>query len=155
MENKELTFNDLPQVVAQLRDEVMGMRTLLIKQQEENRKQRNLELPSSVIMVASYCLAGCFSLESIHVKWTNLNNVYWEDNCADDRLTPGIELYVPTGFANLYRGEPWDFFTIIEEGEVPPMEESYLYILGCDGNWDPANAPVPLRSEATDAMEAT
>ena len=40
MENKELTFNDLPQVVAQLRDEVMGMRTLLIKQQEENRKHQ-------------------------------------------------------------------------------------------------------------------
>ena len=34
MDNKELTFNDLPQVVAQLRDEVMGMRTLLIRQQE-------------------------------------------------------------------------------------------------------------------------
>jgi len=29
MENKELTFNDLPQVVAQLRDEVMGMRVAL------------------------------------------------------------------------------------------------------------------------------
>ena len=38
MEKEILTFNDLPQVVAQLRDEVMGMRRLLIKQQEENRK---------------------------------------------------------------------------------------------------------------------
>ena len=34
MEQNELTFNDLPQVVAQLRDEVMGMKRLLIKQQE-------------------------------------------------------------------------------------------------------------------------
>ena len=34
MEQNVLTFNDLPQVVGQLLDEVMGMRTLLIKQQE-------------------------------------------------------------------------------------------------------------------------
>ena len=40
MKQNELTFNDLPKVVAQLRDEVMGMRTLLIKQQEENRKHQ-------------------------------------------------------------------------------------------------------------------
>ena len=38
MEQNELTFNDLPQVIAQLRNEVMGMKRLLIKQQEENRK---------------------------------------------------------------------------------------------------------------------
>lgn len=31
MEQNELTFNDLPQVIAQLRNEVMGMKTLLIK----------------------------------------------------------------------------------------------------------------------------
>ena len=31
MEQNVLTFNDLPQVVAQLRDEVMGMRTLYMK----------------------------------------------------------------------------------------------------------------------------
>ncbi|MDY4852233.1 MAG: helix-turn-helix domain-containing protein [Prevotella sp.] len=43
MEQNELTFNDLPQVVAQLRDEVMGMRRLLIKQQEENRKHQARE----------------------------------------------------------------------------------------------------------------
>ena len=49
MENKELTFNDLPQVVAQLRDEVMGMRTLLIKQQEENRHK-----PMTVEEAADY-----------------------------------------------------------------------------------------------------
>ena len=33
MEHTELTFNDLPQVVAQLRDEVMGMRVALEQQQ--------------------------------------------------------------------------------------------------------------------------
>ena len=57
MEQNELTFNDLPQVVAQLRDEVMGMRTLLIKQQEENRKQQvreNRHKPMTVEEAAEY-----------------------------------------------------------------------------------------------------
>ena len=31
MEKEILTFNDLPQVVAQLRDEVMGMRAMLTR----------------------------------------------------------------------------------------------------------------------------
>ena len=30
MQNENLTFNDLPQVVAQLRDEVMGMRAMCL-----------------------------------------------------------------------------------------------------------------------------
>ena len=38
MQNNELTFNDLPQVVAQLRDEVMGMRSMLSRQQELSNK---------------------------------------------------------------------------------------------------------------------
>ena len=43
MEQNELTLNDLPQVVDQLRNEVMGMKILLIKQQEENRKHQARE----------------------------------------------------------------------------------------------------------------
>ena len=57
MDNKELTVNDLPQVVAQLRDEVMGMRTLLIRQQEENRKHQvreNRHNPMTVEEAAEY-----------------------------------------------------------------------------------------------------
>ena len=57
MEKEILTFNDLPQVVAQLRDEVMGMRTLLIRQQEENRKQQvreNRHKPMTVEEAAEY-----------------------------------------------------------------------------------------------------
>ena len=57
MQNTELTFNDLPQVVAQLRDEVMGIRTLLIKQQEENRKHQvreNRHKPMTVEEAAEY-----------------------------------------------------------------------------------------------------
>ena len=57
MNNKELTFNDLPQVVAQLRDEVMGLRALLLKQQEENKKHQvrdNRHKPMTVEEAAEY-----------------------------------------------------------------------------------------------------
>ena len=57
MEQNDLTFNDLPQVVAQLRDEVMGMKRLLIKQQEENRKHQvreNRHKPMTVEEAAEY-----------------------------------------------------------------------------------------------------
>ncbi len=57
MEKYELTFNDLPQIVAQLRDEVMGMRALLLKQQEENRKHQVREdrhKPMTVEEAAEY-----------------------------------------------------------------------------------------------------
>ena len=57
MEQNELTFNDLPQVVAQLRNEVMGMKILLIKQQEENRKHQVRESrhkPMTVEEAAEY-----------------------------------------------------------------------------------------------------
>ena len=57
MEKYELTFNDLPEVVAQLRDEVMGMRALLLKQQEENKKcqvYENHHKPMTVEEAAEY-----------------------------------------------------------------------------------------------------
>jgi excisionase family DNA binding protein len=57
MDNKELTFNDLPQVVAQLRDEVLGLRILLLKQQEDNRKHQlreNRHKPMTVEEAAEY-----------------------------------------------------------------------------------------------------
>ena len=57
MEKQELTFNDLPQVVAQLRDEVMGLRALLLKQQEENKKHQvrdNRHKPMTVEEAAEY-----------------------------------------------------------------------------------------------------
>lgn len=57
MEQNELTFNDLPQVIAQLRNEVMGMKRLLIKQQEENRKHHVRESrhkPMTVEEAAEY-----------------------------------------------------------------------------------------------------
>ena len=57
MEKQELTFNDLPLVVAQLRDEVMGLRALLLKQQEENKKhlvRENRHKPMTVEEAAEY-----------------------------------------------------------------------------------------------------
>ena len=57
MEQNELTFNDLPQVIAQLRNEVMGMKRLLIKQQEENWKHHVRESrhkPMTVEEAAEY-----------------------------------------------------------------------------------------------------
>ena len=57
MEKQELTFNDLPQVVAQLRDEVMGLRALLLNQQEENKKHQvrdNRHKPMTVEEAAEY-----------------------------------------------------------------------------------------------------
>ena len=68
MEQNELTFNDLPQVVAQLRDEVMGMKRLLIKQQEENRKHQvreNRHKPMTEEEEAEYT---SIPLETLYMK---------------------------------------------------------------------------------------
>ena len=56
MEKEILTFNDLPQVVAQLRDEVMGMRAMLSRQQVESSKpvKENRHKPMTVEEAAEY-----------------------------------------------------------------------------------------------------
>ena len=47
--NKELTFNDLPMVVAQLRDEVVGMKQMIISLQSQNKPHKaNTHIPMSV-----------------------------------------------------------------------------------------------------------
>ena len=43
MRNVELTFNDLPQVVAELRDEVSGMKVALLDLQKGQIKQQKTE----------------------------------------------------------------------------------------------------------------
>ena len=54
MENG-LTFNDLPQVVAGLRDEVIGMRQMLTSLQKENgQRKENTHRPMSVEDAAEY-----------------------------------------------------------------------------------------------------
>ena len=56
MQNENLTFNDLPQVVAQLRDEVMGMRAMLSRQQELSDKptKENRHKPMTVEEAIEY-----------------------------------------------------------------------------------------------------
>ena len=51
----ELTFNDLPQVVAELRDEVIGIRQMLTSLQKEHGQRReNTHRPMSVEEAAEY-----------------------------------------------------------------------------------------------------
>ena len=56
METEILTFNDLPPVVAQLRDEVMGMRAMLTRQQAESSKpvKENRHKPMTVDEAIEY-----------------------------------------------------------------------------------------------------
>ena len=56
MYNESLTFNDLPQVVAQLRDEVMGMKVALLNLQNgtTQQKQEDRHKPMSPQEVADY-----------------------------------------------------------------------------------------------------
>ena len=56
MQNENLTFNDLPQVVAQLRDEVMGMKAILSRQQGESSKpvKENRHKPMTVEEAIEY-----------------------------------------------------------------------------------------------------
>ena len=55
MINEPLTFNDLPQVVAELRDEVSGMKALLLNLQNRLAQQReNRHRPVTPEQVAEY-----------------------------------------------------------------------------------------------------
>ena len=54
MENNMITFNDLPMVVAQLRDEVMSLKSLLTEQHRvNNAKAVDTHVPMSVEEAAS------------------------------------------------------------------------------------------------------
>lgn len=53
--NKELTFNDLPMVVAQLRDEVVGMKQMIVSLQSQNKPHKaNTHIPMSVEEASAY-----------------------------------------------------------------------------------------------------
>ena len=56
MQKTDLTFNDLPQVIAQLRDEVMGMKVLLQSLQNgtTQQKRENTHRPMRVEEAAEY-----------------------------------------------------------------------------------------------------
>ena len=55
MQDRMITFNDLPEVVAQLRDEVMGLKSLLTEQHRvSNAKAVDTHVPMSVDEAAEY-----------------------------------------------------------------------------------------------------
>ena len=55
MEYSNLTFNDLPRVVVELRDEVVGMKKMLSRLQDENvQRKENTHRPMSVDEAADY-----------------------------------------------------------------------------------------------------
>ena len=63
MEKSILTFNDLPEVVAQLRDEVMSLKSLLAEQRSvNNAKTVDTHVPMSVDEAAEYPLPFSQSL---------------------------------------------------------------------------------------------
>ena len=68
----QITFNDLPQVIAELRDEVSGMKALLLNLQDRPTQQReNRHRPVTPEQVAEYTnipLATIFSLLQISPK---------------------------------------------------------------------------------------
>lgn len=75
MEKTILTFNDLPEVVAQLRDEVMSLRSLLTEQHSvNNAKAVDTHVPMSVDEAAEYLGIPKGTLymklsEIFHTKW--------------------------------------------------------------------------------------
>lgn len=69
MEKTILTFNDLPEVVAQLRDEVKSLRSLLAEQRSvNNAKTVDTHVPMSVDEAAEY-LAIAFTVTSWTSGW--------------------------------------------------------------------------------------
>lgn len=55
MDYSNITFNDLPWVVAELRDEVVGMKKMLSRLQDENvQRKENTHCPMSVDEAADY-----------------------------------------------------------------------------------------------------
>ncbi|MDO4208416.1 MAG: helix-turn-helix domain-containing protein [bacterium] len=55
MTNTDLTFNDLPLVVAQLRDEVVGLKQLIMSMQSEKKQVKaDMHKPMSVDEAAEY-----------------------------------------------------------------------------------------------------
>ena len=70
MQTEEITFNDLPMIVAQLRDEVMQLKLLLIRQQAENKiiKKENKHKPMSAEEAADYLR---MPLGTLYMKLSN------------------------------------------------------------------------------------
>lgn len=114
----------------------------------------NLTIPSSVYSVGGYCFAGSLGLENIYLSWTSLDNVYWNEDFKDDGIdAAALTVHVPAGYADIYRNsEIFGGCIIVDDGPAPepgPQEEECIYVLGCDGIWNPAQASalLTLRSD--------
>lgn len=67
--NKELTFNDLPMVVAKLRDEVVGMKQMIIGLQSQNKPHKaNTHIPMSVEEASKSGKTKCARFEKRNVQ---------------------------------------------------------------------------------------
>ena len=83
----QITFNDLPQVIAELRDEVSGMKALLLNLQNRPTQQReNRHRPVTPEQVAEYTnipLATIYQklanrIQNISVKCDILQKTTWQ-----------------------------------------------------------------------------
>ena len=68
MRNVELTFNDLPQVVAELRDEVSGMKVALLDLQKGQIKQQKTERIRRTMNVEEAAVYLRMPLNPIYMK---------------------------------------------------------------------------------------
>ena len=72
MEKTVITFNDLPEIVAQLRDEVMSLRSLLTEQRSVNNARAvDTHVPMSVEEAAEYL--GILHRMTSPVTWRKSN----------------------------------------------------------------------------------
>ncbi len=114
----------------------------------------SLTIPSSVYSVSGSCFAGSLGLKDIYLGWTSLDNVYWNADFKDDGIdAASLTVHVPEGYADVYRNSGiFGDCIIIDDGEAPapePQEEECIYVLGCDGIWEPSqpSALLTLRSD--------
>ncbi len=98
MTNNELTFNDLPQVVAELRDEVSGMKALLLNL---INKENMTMLPKSFSTINQGCEA--YGLKKPHPRAAE---AYFRDAANADAQLQKVMLWFPnaqnTAWHNCY-----------------------------------------------------
>ena len=103
-------------------------------------------IPSSVRAIYDCCFNTCTSLKDIFVSWTSLSYLNMMDDFTADYLgdLSKITLHVPNGCGGIYRNSSiWGNFIIVEE-EAQQTVERRIYVIGCDGEWNPAVASAYL-----------
>ena len=124
---------------------------------------KSVSIPSTVNYIAKSAFNGMDAFRAVGVSWTSLNGLYCDLEAFNLDDLSAISLYVPEGYSDIYRStEPWSGFTIVEgalpdsfpdpEPEPDPSQESYVYVLGCDGVWNPSKASDTLFWNAEDQV---